>query len=141
MCIAFFCSKFGMNLAYGLTAQEVHAMPPFEPLKISESIREFRAELAKGPYLQNLIKEHLIDNPHKVRPSLYFLHRDNPVPAVLEYSIPDREPNIGQSKEITVIFKQTSLADLGCDQILCYSERSIFPYSVVTSVICATCGP
>lgn len=44
----------------------IHSGDPVSPLQLSEDLERIRAEVEAGPFFENLIREQLLDNPHRV---------------------------------------------------------------------------
>ncbi|KAF9357601.1 Mitochondrial presequence protease [Mortierella sp. AD094] len=59
-------SFFGMSLMQGLSSGWFNGCNPVDLLELNKNIDRLKAELAAGPFFQNLISKYLLDNPHKL---------------------------------------------------------------------------
>ncbi|XP_053998181.1 presequence protease, mitochondrial [Hylaeus anthracinus] len=60
-------SNFGLQLLFNLTPLWNHEGNLIQSMRINEAIRKFREEMKNNPkYLQELVKEYLMDNTHKL---------------------------------------------------------------------------
>lgn len=60
-------SPYGLRLFDRFEAAYVHGGDPYRALMFDEDLRQLQQERAEGPYLENLIRRWLIDNPHRSR--------------------------------------------------------------------------
>lgn len=56
----------GLHILFNLFGSWIHDGDPVKPLLINENIARLRDELKKGGFLERKIREHLLDNPHRV---------------------------------------------------------------------------
>ncbi|KAF9171369.1 Mitochondrial presequence protease [Mortierella sp. AD011] len=59
-------SFFGMSLMQGLSSGWFNGCNPVDLLELNKNIDRLKAEVAAGPFFQNLISKYLLDNPHKL---------------------------------------------------------------------------
>ncbi|KAG0004055.1 Mitochondrial presequence protease [Entomortierella chlamydospora] len=59
-------SFFGMSLMQGLSSGWFNGCNPVDLLELNKNIDRLKAEIAAGPFFQNLISKYLLDNPHKL---------------------------------------------------------------------------
>ncbi len=57
---------FGLKLVLTFGSSWFHGGHPENILNFSQDVAKLRAELQKGPYLEERIKEYFLDNPHRV---------------------------------------------------------------------------
>ena len=57
---------YSLNLLMRLVGPWLHADDPVSPLQVASDMQRLRRELSSGPFLQNLIRRRLLDNPHRV---------------------------------------------------------------------------
>ncbi|MCP4693401.1 MAG: peptidase M16 [Desulfobacterales bacterium] len=57
---------YSLNLLLTLTGAWIHGGDPVKALHIDEDLDKIRAEMARGPYFENQIKKHFLENPHRV---------------------------------------------------------------------------
>ncbi|HVL51041.1 MAG TPA: insulinase family protein, partial [Actinomycetota bacterium] len=60
-------SPYGLRLFDRFEAAYVHGGDPYRALMFDEDLTRLQHERAAGPYLENLIRRWLIDNPHRSR--------------------------------------------------------------------------
>lgn len=60
-------SPYGLRLFDRFEAAYVHGGDPYRALMFDEDLRQLQEERAKGPYLEDLIRRWLVDNPHRSR--------------------------------------------------------------------------
>lgn len=60
-------SPYGLRLFDRFEAAYVHGGDPYRALMFDEDLARLQRERASGPYLENLIRRWLIDNPHRSR--------------------------------------------------------------------------
>lgn len=58
---------YGIKLLVGVSASWLHGGDPQRILQLDADFERLRKALADGPYLENQIREHFVDNPHRVR--------------------------------------------------------------------------
>lgn len=60
-------SNFGLGLAMNLNTYWNHGVDPIQCLRVNEHVEQFKRSLAADPkYLQKKVREHFIDNSHKL---------------------------------------------------------------------------
>ncbi|KAF9179031.1 Mitochondrial presequence protease [Haplosporangium sp. Z 11] len=59
-------SFFGLNLMQGLSSGWFNGCNPVDLLELNKNIERLKAEIAAGPFFQNLISKYLLNNPHKL---------------------------------------------------------------------------
>ncbi|HSH71289.1 MAG TPA: insulinase family protein, partial [Deferrisomatales bacterium] len=57
---------YALGLLSRLMGPWIHGADPARPLQLTEDLRRLRREVERGPYFQELIRRHLLDNPHRV---------------------------------------------------------------------------
>ena len=57
---------YPLGLLMRLIGPWLHGDDPVTPLRLEENLARLRAEIAAGPFFENLIHRHLLDNPHRV---------------------------------------------------------------------------
>ncbi len=57
----------GIKLLVGVSASWLHGGDPQRILQLDADFERLRKALAEGPYLENQIRAHFVDNPHRVR--------------------------------------------------------------------------
>jgi hypothetical protein len=57
---------YPLGLLMRLIGPWLHGDDPVSPLRLEENLSHLRAELAVGPFFQDLIRRHLLANPHRV---------------------------------------------------------------------------
>jgi presequence protease len=69
-------AHFGTNLMWKATSSWFDGVDPIEILQWNSRISKLRQEIAAGPFFQNMIKKHFLDNPSRLvltmRPDLQF---------------------------------------------------------------------
>jgi Zn-dependent M16 (insulinase) family peptidase len=58
---------FGLGMIYNMVPLWVHGRDIFPNFHVSHLMGKVRAKLQEGPFLQNLIKHHFLENTHKVK--------------------------------------------------------------------------
>jgi len=59
-------ADFGLNLAASLATSWIHGGCPVSYLSINEHIKRVRARVAEGPFFQQLIRDYLLNNKHRL---------------------------------------------------------------------------
>eukprot|EP01128_Nolandella_sp_AFSM9_P002101 TRINITY_DN1248_c0_g1_i1.p1 TRINITY_DN1248_c0_g1~~TRINITY_DN1248_c0_g1_i1.p1 ORF type:complete len:737 (+),score=104.84 TRINITY_DN1248_c0_g1_i1:919-3129(+) len=59
-------TEFGIEVAAGVSHSWIHGGSPLRSLDTLEAITVIRKRLAEGPYFQDLIKTHFLNNTHRV---------------------------------------------------------------------------
>ena len=59
-------TKFGLSIISNLVTPWIHGANPSSFLSFTENLERFKKELESGPFLQNLIQQFLLDNPHRL---------------------------------------------------------------------------
>jgi Zn-dependent M16 (insulinase) family peptidase len=62
---------YPLGLLMRLIGPWLHGDDPVSPLRLDENLSRLRAELAAGPFFENLIRRHLLTNPHRVTLTLH----------------------------------------------------------------------
>jgi Zn-dependent M16 (insulinase) family peptidase len=62
---------YPLGLLMRLIGPWLHGDDPVSPLQLDENLARLRAELAAGPFFENLIRRHLLSNPHRVTLTLH----------------------------------------------------------------------
>lgn len=57
---------YGLLLLMRMFGPWMHNNDPITPLKLNDNLEKLKNELDKGPFFENLIRKHLINNPHRV---------------------------------------------------------------------------
>lgn len=57
---------YPLGLLMRLIGPWLHGDDPVTPLRLEANLARLRAEIAAGPFFENLIRRHLLDNPHRV---------------------------------------------------------------------------
>ncbi len=57
---------YGLTLLMRMLGPWLHGDDPVSPLRLAEDIARIRQEAQAGPFFQNLLRRHLLDNPHRV---------------------------------------------------------------------------
>ena len=64
-------TPYGLRLAVGATSRALHGGDPISALDIDETIAELRRRAQEKNFIPNLVHNWLLDNPHRVRVTLY----------------------------------------------------------------------
>ncbi|HEY7745941.1 MAG TPA: insulinase family protein, partial [Desulfuromonadales bacterium] len=62
---------YPLGLLMRMIGPWLHGDDPVSPLQLDENLARLRAELAAGPFFENLIRRHLLANPHRVTLTLH----------------------------------------------------------------------
>jgi hypothetical protein len=62
---------YPLGLLMRLIGPWLHGDDPVTPLRLEENLSRLRAEIAAGSFFENLIRRHLLDNPHRVTLTLH----------------------------------------------------------------------
>lgn len=57
---------FGIKVLIGISGPWFHGGDPVKAIRLDEDLERLNRELEKGPFFENLIRKHFLDNPHRV---------------------------------------------------------------------------
>ena len=58
---------YGLKLLLRFSGSWFHGGDPVSVIQFDENLTQIRKSLSQGPYFENLIRQYLLDNPHRVR--------------------------------------------------------------------------
>ncbi len=57
---------YGIKVLIGIAGSWFHGGDPVKTIRLDEDLERLNRELEKGPFFENLIRKHFLDNPHRV---------------------------------------------------------------------------